>query len=272
MQIENLEKRQMLTVGVIAPVTASLESVGDPASYLEYGTSGSQWIDGSGLSDASIVETGDPLPTVWPQHVAGNSDQRVSRIRNAAEENTLTFDLGGTFDVSGMVLWNSTEIGSAGLQTDRGFENTRLSYSTDGGNTFSGDDLLTWTERSDDASTNQGPNPSPPVAMFAPEVQMLASSVTGVTHVRMVVDNFSAAGSDNIVMASELRFIGEPTPEPPVVIAPVAAELQSVGGSYLQYGDPYGVHWFNGSGLSDASIVETGDDNPRRLARAPDGE
>ncbi|WP_068259790.1 GEVED domain-containing protein [Rubripirellula obstinata] len=261
--METLEKRQLLAAEVIAPVTASLESVGDPASYLEYGTSGSHWIDGSGLSDASIVETGDPVPSVWPLHLGGNSDQRVSRIRNAAEENTLTFDLGGTFDVSGMALWNSTERGNNNLlQTDRGFENTRLSYSTDGGITFSGDDLLTWTELVDDAATNQDSNPTSPPPMFGPEVQMLGSTVTGVTHVRMVVDNFSAGGADKFVMASELRFIGEPTPLPPVVIAPLSAELQSVGGSYLQYGDPAGVHWINGSGLDDATVVETGDEIP----------
>ena len=208
LRMETLEKRQLLAAGIVAPESVELMTNGGPSDpYLEYGTSGSHWINGSGLSDASIVETGDPVPAVWPEHVAGNSDQRVSRIRGAAEESTLTFDLGGTFDLSGMVLWNSTEQAAGGtLQTDRGFENTRLSYSTDGGNTFSGNDLLTWTQRSADASANQGANPSSPVATFAPEAQMLPSTVQNVTHVRMVVDNFSG---DGIVMASELRFLGQ---------------------------------------------------------------
>ncbi|TWU57091.1 Dockerin type I repeat protein [Rubripirellula tenax] len=203
LRLESLEKRQLLAVGVIAPVGAELFS--EAGSYHEYGTSGSQWYDGSGISDASVVETGDPIPTLWPEHVAGNNSTRVSRIRLASEVNVLTFDLGGTFDVSGMVLWNSTEAG----QTDRGFENTVLSYSTDGGLTFTGSDSLTWTERGADGSANQGNTPTPPVALFAPEVKMLSSAVGGVTHVRMNVDNFSTAGSDNIVMASEIRFIGE---------------------------------------------------------------
>ncbi|TWU28689.1 hypothetical protein [Bythopirellula polymerisocia] len=201
---------------VIAPIDAELASVG--GSYIQYGTivdietgntNGDNWYNGSGLADPTIVETGDPIPAVWPEHISGNYSSRVSRIRNAPEANQLTFDLGGTFDVSGMVLWNSTEQHDSELQTDRGFENTRLSYSTDGGVTFVGSDLLTWTERSADASENQGGTPSSPVAMFGPEVQMLPAEMEGVTHIRMQVDNFSLNGSDNILMASEIRFIGK---------------------------------------------------------------
>ncbi|TWU57090.1 Dockerin type I repeat protein [Rubripirellula tenax] len=198
--LESLEKRQLLAATVIAPVDADLLAVG--GSYLEYGANGSHWYDGSGLSDASIVETGDPVPATWPQHVSGNHSDRVSRIRNGAGVNTLTFDLGGTFDVTGMALWNSTEAG----QSDRGFENTILSYSIDGGLTFTGNDTLTWTQRSADESANQGTSPTPPVAMFAAEVQMLPSTVADVTHIRMDVDNFSG---EAIVMASEIRFVGE---------------------------------------------------------------
>ena len=221
LHLESLEKRQLLAA-VIAPVGADL--VSEAGSYLEYGSpAGSHWYNGSGLTDASIVETGDPIPTVWPEHVSGNSLNRVSRIRDAAEVNTLTFDLGGTFDVSGMVLWNSTEAS----QSDRGFENTVLSYSTDGGLTFTGSDTLKWTQRSADESVNQGNTPTPPVAMFGPEVQMLSTVVAGITHVRIVVDNFSPAGSDAIVMASEIRFIGERTPAPTIVVAPVSVELIS---------------------------------------------
>ena len=199
---------------VIAPTGVVLEGEGETGNpwYLDYGTDGDNWFNGSGLSDLTIVETGDLAPDVWPTHISGNHSSRVSRIRNAPEHNTLTFDLGGTFDVSGVALWNSTEIGSGGLQTDRGFENTVLTYSTDGGITFnSAADTLTWTERSDDASTNQGSDPTDP-DVFGPEIQTLPNTVPGVTHIRMVVDNFSTAGADNIVMASELRFIGKGSP------------------------------------------------------------
>lgn len=203
-----LEDRKLLASIVVAPVAVSLTSVN--GSYLQYGTDGSQWYDGSGLSDASIVESNDAVPAVWPEHISGNSADRVSRIRDATEINTLTFELGDRFDLTGMVLWNSTEAANDGTpRTNRGFENTRLSYSTDGGNTFSGNDLLTWTERSSEASPNQGANPPANAATFAPEVQMLPNLVAGVTHVRMEVDNFTAGGADKIVMASELRFIGD---------------------------------------------------------------
>ncbi|KAA1259861.1 hypothetical protein LF1_23980 [Rubripirellula obstinata] len=256
LRLESLEKRQLLAASVIAPVDVELQSVED--SYLQYGTNqndgngGSHWYNGSGLTDASIVETGDPIPAAWPEHVSGNHRNRVSRIRDAAEFNTLTFDLGGTFDVSGMVLWNSTEDG----QSDRGFENTVLSYSTDGGLTFTGSDALTWTQRIDDEPANANPSTT-----FGPEVEMLPAVVAGVTHVRMVVDNFSPGGSDKIVMASELRFIGDETPSPVIVVAPVRVELTSVNDSFLQDGSA-NANWYNGSGLSDASIVETGDSIP----------
>jgi len=178
---------------VVAPASAELQSQG--GSYLQenYGANGENWFNGSGLSDASIVETGDPIPAVWPTHQTGNHSSRVSRIRDGGESNTLTIDLGGTFDLSAMVLWNSTETG----QTDRGFENTVLSYSTDGGATFSGSETLTWQQLSDGG------------ASFGPEVKMLESVREGVTHVRMVVDNFSDGGADAILMASEMRFIGK---------------------------------------------------------------
>ncbi len=147
---------------------------------------------------------------MWPEHISGHSSSRVSRIRNAPEVNQLTFDLGGTFDVSGMVLWNSTEQHNSVLQTDRGFENTRLSYSTDGGITFCRKRLADLDRaigrRLGGAKAR---NPSPPVAMFGPEVQMLPAEVNGVTHIRMDVDNFSPNGADDIVMASEIRFIGD---------------------------------------------------------------
>jgi hypothetical protein len=197
---------------VVAPVSVSLTSA--QGSYLQYGTDGDNWFNGSGLSDASIVESNDAVPSVWPEHISGNGADRVSRIRDATEINTLTFELGNKFDLTGMVLWNSTEAANDGTpRTNRGFENTRLSYSTDGGNTFAGNDLLTWTDRVADASPNQGSNPPSDAATFAPEIQMLPNLVPGVTHVRMEVDNFTPGGADRIVMASELRFIGDAVAE-----------------------------------------------------------
>jgi hypothetical protein len=228
LRFERLEPKQLLASIVIAPIDAELLS--DSGSYLQYGTNGSHWLDGSGLADPTIVESGDPVPNDWPEHISGNSSERVSRIRDAVEINTLTLDLGGTFDVTGMALWNSTEEASGGvLQTDRGFENTRLSYSIDGGITFTGSDLLTWTERSSDASTNQGSNPPPPVATFAPEIQMLPGAITDVTHIRMDVDNFSG---ESIVMASEFRFIGESAPS--ASVADLSAETLEDEYSFTQ--------------------------------------
>ena len=94
-----------------------------------------------------------------------------------------------------MVLWN----GSEPDRPTRGFENTVLSYSTDGGLTFSGSDTFTWMNRSESTANPNG---------HLPEVQMLDTPIPNVTHVRMVVDNFSDGGSDQIVAADEIRFLG----------------------------------------------------------------
>lgn len=208
--LESLEKRQLLAAIVIAPVDAELISVED--SYLQFNSNGSNWYNGSGLSDASIVETGDPLPAVWPSHISGYNNSRVARIRDAPAVSTVTFDLGDTFDITGMALWNSTEAN----RPNRGFENTVLSYSTDGGLTFTGGDTLVWANRNSEAARDLGTDPSPPVPMFAPEVQFLTGIREEVTHIRMQVDNFSDSGADPIVMASELRFIGMPSFDPSV--------------------------------------------------------
>ena len=178
---------------VIAPTNATLEDTDGSYLQADYGANGENWFNGSGLSSATIVETGDPIPAAWPTHAIGNSRDRVSRIRDANEISTLTLDLGGTFHLTGMALWNSTETD----ETDRGFENTTLSYSTDGGNTFTGSHTLTWNEL-DGVTT-----------AFGPEVQSLPQAMASVTHVRMDVDNFSGGGDDGIVMASELRFLGK---------------------------------------------------------------
>jgi len=180
---------------VINPRRADLTSVG--GSYLDFDSDSDNWFNGSGLDNASLVTTGSPVPDVWPEHQSGHSSNRIARIRDAQPVNELTFDLGGSYDVKGMVLWNSTEDG----HTDRGFENTVLSYSTDGGTTFFGNDTLSWTERNAAGDLD---------GLFGPEVQELPNGVESVTHIRMQVDNFDGGGT--IVMASEIRFIGDPIP------------------------------------------------------------
>lgn len=213
LRLESLEKRNLLAGYVVAPVDVDLES--SNGSYLQSLGGNANWLNGSGLSNPSIVETGDPIPTAWPTHAAGHSADRVTRIRDANEFNTLTFDLGEALDINGMVLWN----GSEPNRPSRGFENTVLSYSTDGGVTFSGSDTLTWMNRSEATADPLG---------HTPEVQMLPATVTGVTHLRMIVDNFSAAGSDAIVAADEIRFLGEGSDVPSVA----NLSVRTVDGEY----------------------------------------
>jgi fibronectin-binding autotransporter adhesin len=193
--------------GIIRPTGVILENQrpnsSSPGPYLQYGSPlGLFWYNGSGLSND--LPTGDPVPLTWPTHAA-YSPTIISRVRDTGEipaspagEASLVFNLGGSFLLKGIALWNSNESGSStgGNNTLRGVENMTLSYSTDGGTTFTpGETLSTWTEGS--------------VGEIAPEIRMLTTSVPNVTHLRIVADNFNA---DPILTFCEIRMITEIPP------------------------------------------------------------
>lgn len=191
---------------IIAPVAVILENQrpngAAPGPWIQYGNPlGEHWYNSTGLS--TPLATGDLVPSPLPTHEP-YAIPIVSRVRDTEETTTsgeaqLVFDLGGSFNLSGVALWNSNE----NNQTQRGIENMALSYSTDGGLTFSpGETLSSWT---------QGAN-----GTIDGEVMTLTnpSSAQDVTHVRMLVDNFSG---EPIVTFVELRLIGVPGALPPLL-------------------------------------------------------
>ncbi|VGO13451.1 hypothetical protein PDESU_02008 [Pontiella desulfatans] len=177
---------------IITPTSVVLTDNGD--GNLIENAGGDAWFNGSGLSDATIVENGDTVPAVLPTHGYGENFTRMARVRFAtgglAE---LTFDLGGTYEVGGVILWN------LGLDThsDRGVENAAISWSSDGIN-FTSAETLTFA---------QGPGTQQPIAG---EEQTLGTSLPGVTHIRMALDNFNAAKTQ--VAFSEIRMVAVPEP------------------------------------------------------------
>lgn len=182
---------------IITPVGVILENErpdgGSPGPWLQYGSPlGAQWYDSSGLSVP--LATGDLVPSPLPTH-GPYGITVVSRVRDTNETTTsgeasLVFDLGGSFNLEGIILWNSNE----GNQTQRGIENMTLSYSTDGGSSFTlGETLSSWTQRA--TGTIDG------------EARMLTTTVDDVTHLRIVADNFSG---EDIVTFGEIRMIGTP--------------------------------------------------------------
>ncbi len=129
LRFESLEMRRLLTSVVIAPVDADLTSVG--GSYL------------SSIPTVTIGITVRDLRmrrlwkrTIRPCGLAdpprGFNKHSCCEVSGSSRRKRAYFDLGGRFDLTGMALWNTTEASN----TDRGFENTVLSYSRDNGLTF----------------------------------------------------------------------------------------------------------------------------------------
>ena len=84
-------------------------------------------LDNSGLS--SPLNTGDPVPAVYPAH-----DTNLANMYWSGSEHTpiVTFSLPETFDLRGLHYWNFNEPSSPGNDgTGRGFKNVAIYYSAD---------------------------------------------------------------------------------------------------------------------------------------------
>lgn len=159
------------------------------------------WFNGTGLSDASIVETGDPVPSVFPTHAYGNE----SRIRSGAPMSPLpqlTIALGAGYDLSALVLWNHGEGATTGTESDRGFSTLTISFSTDG-TTFTNPENLSFAK---------GPQGAAPIAA---QVVDFSAPFVGATHVRFSdIQTFAGtpASGTHLQNIAELRFVAIPEP------------------------------------------------------------
>ena len=90
---------QAAIVKVHQPINAGASSVAS-------GREPVRTINGSGLSDPTIVETGDDIPSPWPTHSSGNSAGWFSDDGSLISDHSITFDLGVSQSVRGIHLWN----------------------------------------------------------------------------------------------------------------------------------------------------------------------
>lgn len=88
-------------------------------------------VDGSGLSDAAIVETGDPVPTTYPTHNTNNQAGWFSIDNVAVSNHSLTFELDQSYELMGMYVWNWNYNGG-GTQTNDGIKDVIVEFSNDG--------------------------------------------------------------------------------------------------------------------------------------------
>jgi len=160
--------------GLVTGVTATT-SMGTFGSY-----NIANITNGNGLSSQSLTatHTNSPFTTMWISTLGNNTG-------------TITFDLGGSYSIKTMALWNYNFIG-AGTTLRRGVESFELDFSTDGSSFTS---LLTSQTAT---RANNGAEPS----------QLYDLGGVTATHIRMsVVSNFGGRYTG----LSEVAFA---TPEP----------------------------------------------------------
>jgi hypothetical protein len=146
-------------------------------------------VNSSGLTDPNLT------PTIVLDDVNDNGTTQWLNGGAAIGSEVITFDLGGTYDVDSIHLWNW--VFSNNTSTKWGVATVDISFSTDGTN-FLNTEALSF---------------DPDIAVFGPSSAQTQTftTQTGVTHIQL--NNFTALDSGNRVGFGEIRF-GEAVPEP----------------------------------------------------------
>ncbi len=198
-----MKMKAVLTVGLLATLAqyASASVIVQPISATSPNLAArpiESSYDGSGLTDTTIVETGDAIPVSYPGH---DKDNAASEWQTSAQANTvqITFDLGGPYDITGIHLWNCNEYWSGGGdETDKGIRDATVSFSTDNGINWTSLGTMTFTRG---------------VANDAYAGEDYAAVMNGATQVRFdVQSNWSADGQSGQTGISEIRFVAIPEP------------------------------------------------------------
>ncbi len=187
----------VLSVGLLAQ--SVLGAVISPVSA----TSTSEVASSRGITDAidgTLLSSGGASGDILSETVsaAGSDGHWLSDI-NAIDDDAnfrsttevLTFDLGGTFDVSAVHIWPYIRSERA-----RGLESFDLSFSSNGTDFSATTNVSGWTI-------------GPPSGSAPVQTQSFAT-VSNVTHLRMT--NLTTFGSTNYIALSEIRF--DTVPEP----------------------------------------------------------
>ena len=174
-------------------------------------------IDNSGLSYP--LNTGDTVPSILPTHIVPGGDEVFENVAGRFTNTdsgtaTLTFDLGGSYNINGCIFWNGAEVWGGVYYNERGIDEMTLSFSTDG-TTFIGDIVVTPSIIPD------GPDPF--------DAETFSFSNILATHVRL--SNFSNGIDNNLHTAiSEIRFTastneaGSPAPADGAVNVPITTD------------------------------------------------
>ena len=192
---------------VINPLSASGEH--GTGSFGPDATMATNLINNSGLSDTvGTLGTTAPIPASYPTVTADAIFAwrlRTNTLPTTTDPLTFNFNLdpvtGGSaqgYTLTGLHVWNYSELWSGNYYNDRGVQATELQYSTDGGATYIVVGNITLPRAPDDSSYT-GDDVS-----FGP--------LTSVTNVRFY--GGSNYGSTSYIGMQEVRFIADAVPEP----------------------------------------------------------
>ena len=196
-----------LTVSAVQATETLVQPTDATASSADSSRPATDAIDGSGLSDTTIVETGDAIPAIYPSHNTDSGDMWRSPNGDDGIGDWIAFELGGAYDLIGFHLWNYNETwgDDSQIEAERGIQVATVEYSTDNGANWTSLGDMTFTQASGSSD-------------YTGEDYSFPGPIVGVTDIRFtVVSNFNNADRSGI---SEVRFIetdalsGAHTPDP----------------------------------------------------------
>ena len=211
------------TPTIITPIAATSPT---PAIYGNMDT----LIDGSGLSGSGI--SGHILSETHGYGVKANSWHSQLIAPSTIE---MTFDLGGTFTVNSVHIWNWIADNNV---MNRSVKTIDISFSSDGGKTY-GNLIDNLGEFAKPASTTPA---TTPIATVPVSTITFPAAVSGVTHIKLT--DFQNHGDPYTAM-SEIRF-GEPASSSDNRFTDWIAQFPSVGDQTGIDDDPDGDRLSNG--------------------------
>ncbi|PXA04394.1 hypothetical protein DDZ13_07635 [Coraliomargarita sinensis] len=174
----------------------------DASSQFSPSFDSSHVIDGSGLgADSSDVETGDPVPTTWPTNINDSNTRSASWVSRDENNGWIMFDLGQSYELDGMHIWNYNSLESRGIQ------DVNIKFATTLTGTFGSTDE---TDTGWGTTTAETFTQASKLNTYTGETYSLGSTVTA----QYVLFDIQTNYGDSLVGLDEVRFTGTAVPEP----------------------------------------------------------